>query len=107
MCIIDVEDYRGERVTFSQKKLEEKSKQHPELKKTAFIARVKTAITDPDYVWEDYGDKKNRRCYYRKYSTTTYVKVVVWVTSKPCVVVTAYEIDKIKEEHYSGLKQLK
>ena len=104
--VIDMEDYRCIRVVFSKNKWEEKSKQHPELRNTKFLKNIEKVIEDPEAVWQDYDDPKSKRCYYRKYSTKSYIKVVVWVAHRPCRVVSAYEINWIKEEKYSGLKQL-
>ena len=64
-------------------------------------------IVEPDHIYEDYEDKENKRCYYGKYSTTTYIKVVIWINDNPCKVVSAYEVDYIKEVIYSGIKQIK
>jgi len=104
--IIDIADYRDKRVIFTQKKLDEKSEEHPELRRTKFLKNIERVIADPEVVWEDYADRKNRRCYYGKYSKNTYIKVVIWIKSTPCRVITAYEIDKVKEENYTGLKQI-
>tara|TARA_Y100000310_G_scaffold248799_1_gene254748 strand:+ start:940 stop:1272 length:333 start_codon:yes stop_codon:yes gene_type:complete len=104
--IIDVKDYRGFRVVLTKKKWQEKSIKHPELRNKKFLKNIKEAIKNPNQVWQDYSDKKNKRCYYKKYSVMFYIKVVIWM-NKPCRVVTAFEIDRIKEEQYTGLKRLK
>lgn len=103
--IIDVEDYRGKRVIFTEKRWKIKSVQHPELLSRKFLSNVERTIQAPQEVWEDYGDSKNRCCYYRKYSTQTYVKVVIW-TSGNCQVITAFETNFIKETKYANLKRL-
>ena len=62
----------------------------------------------PVDIWEDYSDKENKRCYYKKYSINSYVKVVIWITKNPCHIVSAFETNKIKEEIYQpNLKRLK
>ncbi len=104
--IFNVKDYRGKEVIFTRKKLEEKQSDHPELHKETFINCLKRAIIIPDEVWEDYQDKKNKRCYYKKYSTISYAKAVVWIKNNPCNVISAYEITKIKEFNYPNLKRL-
>lgn len=104
--IFKVVDYRGKDVIFTREKLEQKQSDHPELHKKAFIECLKKTISEPDEVWEDYQDKENKLCYYRKYSSVSYAKVVVWVGSNPCNIVTAYEIDNIKESNYPNLKRL-
>ncbi|OGN08976.1 MAG: hypothetical protein A3C61_02485 [Candidatus Yanofskybacteria bacterium RIFCSPHIGHO2_02_FULL_39_10] len=55
----------------------------------------------------DYDDKKRKACYYKKYSAVSYVKVVIALRSNPREVVTAYEINKIKETSYPNLKRLR
>jgi len=105
--VIDTKDYRGKRVIFTKKKRIEKSITHPELRSDKFIENVKRAIEKPTHVWQDYDDKKRKRCYYWKYSPETFVKVVIWVAEKPCVVVTAFLADWIKETKYPELKDIK
>jgi len=102
--IFSVEDYRGEKVIFTRKKWEQKKNDHPELQKEAFIECLKRAIMKPDEVWEDFGDKR-KRCYYKKYSQFTYAKAIVWIRHSPCQVVSAFEIDYIKENNYPNLRK--
>lgn len=104
--IFSVVDYSGKIVVFTKKKWREKQSDHPELHKKTFINCIKRAIEKPEEVWQDYQDKKNKRCYYRKYSSFSYVKVVIWVGDNPCSVVTAYEINDIKESKYPNLKRI-
>jgi hypothetical protein len=106
VIIFNIEDYRGIEVEFTKKKWNEKRIDHPELNKEKFIKCVKRALNNPDEVWEDYSDRKRKNCYYKKYSVNSYAKVVVWIKDKPNQVVTAYEIDKVKEKNYPDLKQL-
>ena len=101
-----VKDYEDKEVIFTREKLKQKKVDHPELSKKTFMKCVKNAIINPDEVWEDYSDKKKKRCYYKKYSAYSYVKVVVWIDGRPCQVVTAYEIDRVKERNYVELKRL-
>ena len=105
--IIDVIDYTGKRVIFTIKKLKAKAIQHPELNKPAFIKRVGTTLVNPDEVWQDYDEPRKRRCFYKKYSMCSYAKVVVYCCCSPSEVVTAYEINYVKEQKYPGLKQLR
>lgn len=97
--IIDIEDYRGARVVFTEKKRQFKIKTHPELKSPTFLKNIERALKEPEEVWEDYDDPAHKCCYYRRYSTQTWVKVVVW-TNGDCHVVTAFEADFIKESKY-------
>lgn len=105
--IIDTEDDLKRRVIFTHKKWKEKSSDHKELLKRVFILNIQKTIENPEEVWEDYQDKRNKQCYYKKYSMFTYVKVVIWMRDNPCQVITAYEIDHIKEENYPGLRRLR
>lgn len=84
----------------------EKQKDHPELKRKVFLKNLRETIIKPEEVWQDYSDKKKKRCYYKKYSTNSYIKVVVWIKDNPCNIVTAYEINYIKEWKYSELKRI-
>ncbi|MEK7579948.1 MAG: PBECR2 nuclease fold domain-containing protein [Patescibacteria group bacterium] len=102
--IVDVLDYEGKRVVFTRKKWLQKIKIHPELGRDSFLKNLKRVIIDPDEVWQDYSDPKRKRCYYKKYSAHTYIKAVVWIKSNPCNIITAYEINLIKEQNYTNLK---
>lgn len=105
--VIDVADNEGKRIILTRKKWEEKSKIHPELKNKTFLKNLGEALKNPEQIWEENSDSKNKRCYYKKYSTTSYVKAVVWITDNPCRVISAFETNKIKEETYPNLKRLK
>ncbi|OGJ37321.1 MAG: hypothetical protein A2383_01455 [Candidatus Pacebacteria bacterium RIFOXYB1_FULL_39_46] len=104
--VLDVEDYRGKRVVFTEKKRKQKLSKHPHLIDAKFIGFLERAIVDPDQVWQDLDDPKRKRCYYYKYSAYRYVKAVVWIADDPCLVVTAYDLDYIKELNYPKLKRL-
>ena len=104
--VLDVIDYEGNRVIFAKKKLLQKALQHPELNNKQFLKNIVRAIEHPDEVWQDQQDAKTKRCHYRKYSATTYVKVVIWVGEKPFRVVSAFETNKVKETQYPKLKRL-
>jgi hypothetical protein len=105
--VFQITDYRGKGVVFARSKLEEKCSDHPELNKESFIACIKRALTEPDEVWEDYNDRKRRRCYYKKYSSISYAKAVVFIADSPCRIVTAYEISYVKETKYPDLKRVR
>lgn len=105
--IIDTVDYRGKRVVFTERKWREKSEQHPELLKSKFLKNLKKTIETPQIVWQDYADPKKKRCYYWKYSVTTYIKVIIFIFDNPCNVVSAFEVDYIKESQYPNLKNFK
>ena len=105
--IIDVEDCFGKRVIFTRAKWEEKSVVHTELKSKIFLKNIKLTIQNPEEVWEDKSDKSSKRCYYKKYSANSYLKVIMWIANNPYRVVSAYEVDFIKETKYPELKRLK
>jgi len=105
--IIDVLDYEGNRVILTKRKLEQKALQHPELKNKKFLENLIRTIENPEEVWQDQQDPKTKRCYYKKYSAGTYVKVVVWVQGKTYNIVSAFETNKIKETLYPKLKRLR
>lgn len=106
--VFDVKDYRGRRVIFTKKKLKEKRDDHPELDLVQFLRAVKDAVISPEEVWPDYFDP-HKHCYYGKYETNMYAKVVVYVRAgvgEPCRVVSAYSIDYIKEKKYKTLTRI-
>lgn len=105
--VFSVADYRGKVVIFSRAKWEEKRFRHPELNKKTFLKCLERAMGEPDEVWEDYEDPRRKRCYYKKYSSCSYAKAVVWIADDPCRVATAYEINEIKETKYSNLKRVR
>jgi hypothetical protein len=105
--VVDTKDDLDRNVIFTHKKWKQKCSDHPELLKGVFIHNVTKTIENPEEVWEDYQDKKHKQCYYKKYSMFSYVKVVIWTEGNPCQVVTAYEIDYIKEENYPELQRLR
>lgn len=104
---IDVLDYEGNRAILTKKKLEQKALQHPELKNKIFLKNLIRKIENPDEVWQDQQDSKAKRCYYKKYSTESYVKVVIWIQDSPYRIVSAFETNKIKETMYPKLKRLR
>lgn len=106
--MFDVRDYRGRRVIFTKKKLKEKRADHPELDLVQFLRAVKDAVIAPEEVWPDYFDPR-KHCYYGKYETNMYAKVVVYVgvgKGELCRVVSAYSIDYIKEKKYKALTRI-
>lgn len=109
--IISTVDDEGLPIIFTKAKWEEKKIDHPELMDAKFVAGVQRAMECPEEVWEDYSDfyqgAHNKHCYYIKYSPYTYVKIVVWTTSSPKRVVSAYEVDYIKETKYPELTRLR
>ena len=104
--VLDIIDYRGKRVIFTQKKWLEKCLVHPDLRSKKFIDNVEKAIKKPQIVWQDYDSPKEKRCYYWKYSASDYKKVVIWILSNPCEVVSAFETNYIKEAKYPTLKRI-
>ncbi|MEK7658957.1 MAG: PBECR2 nuclease fold domain-containing protein [Patescibacteria group bacterium] len=106
--VIDVVDYDGNKVILTEKKWKQKFQQHPELLSKTFLKNLEDTIKNPNEVWEDYSDKENKRCYYKKYSPNSYVKAVIWITASPCHIVSAFETNKIKEETYQpNIKRIK
>jgi len=106
--VFDVKDYRGRRIIFTKKKLKEKRADHPELDLVQFIRAVKNAVITPEEVWPDYFDS-HKHCYYGKYETNMYAKVVVYVgvaRGESRRVVSAYSIDYVKERKYKTLKRI-
>jgi hypothetical protein len=109
--IISTTDDEGQPIIFTKAKWDEKNVDHPELLDNTFMANVEKTMQNPEEVWPDYADysvgKSDKQCYYRKYSQYSYVKVVVWINGSPRRVVTAYEIDCVKEAKYAGLNRLR
>ncbi len=109
--IISTENDEGKKIIFTKAKWEEKNVDHVELLDPKFIARVKKTLEQPLEVWPDYSDycngRNDKHCYYSRYSPNSYVKVVIWISSTPYRVVTAYEIDCVKEAKYTGITRLR
>ncbi len=105
--IIDTIDDEGKRVILTRKKWKEKSKIHPILTNNTFLRNLKQAIEAPEQVWEDKSNKKDKRCYYKKYSTDLYVKAVVLTVRNPYCIISAFASNKIKESIYPGFKRLR
>lgn len=103
---VDVTDYRGKRVIFTERRWRRKSTQHTELCDPAFIGNIEQALLAPDEVWEDYNSPTNKHCYYKRFGVNLYAKVVVWVADNPGQIVTAFETNVIKEANYAELKRL-
>jgi hypothetical protein len=103
---LDTTDYRGKRVIFTVKKWKIKSRTHSYLLLPQFKFFIAMALEKPTEVWEDYDDPNKKHCYYYKYSATSYIKVVVWIDEDPCQVVTAYNLDYIKEMNYPSLRRV-
>lgn len=105
--LIDVVDYEGKRVVFTFAKRKEKLVQHSELANKKFVRNLEDTLKNPGQVWQDYEDPQNKRCYYKKYSKDTFIKIVIWVNGTPRQVITAYETNIVKEDKYPKLKLLK
>jgi len=97
---VDIKNYEGVRVVFTEKQRELKSAFHSELRQESFIKRIEEAIRKPEFVYEDLA-KQGRMVYYRyEYSFNgrpTYTKVVVRAQKKYCFVITAYRPNSVKE----------
>lgn len=105
---LETKDYRGKRTIFTLKKWKEKISSHPELRDQIFLDHVRYTLEEPFQVWPSYQDKR-KRCYYGKYKNNTYVKLVIWTVPRkkePCRIITAYQVDYIKEQKYPELKRM-
>ena len=105
--IIETFDYRQKQVIFTKRKWKNKALQHPQLLNITFLKNVQKTIENPEQVWQDYSAPKQKQCYYKKYSANSYVKIVIWTSTNPCMVITAYETNLIKEQKYHALKRFK
>ncbi len=100
---MEIDDYNGDRVIFYEATRIKKAKKRPELREKSFLnGQLREAINSPWRIYEDFDRPKERRVYYcKEYSTrekTQYTKVVVEISTKPFVIITAYRPDRIKEE---------
>ena len=94
--------YRGEKVVFTEKQRALKSPKHPELRDMDFIkGRVKNAIEDPDFIYQDLAHPATRQVHYlAEYcinNETRYTKVVISKKENLFFVITAYRPNYIKE----------
>jgi hypothetical protein len=97
---IDIKDYSGKRTVFSEAQRVQKSRKHPELREEHFIMRMKEAIQNPDFIYEDLDTKTRKVHYRREYSINTrikYTKVVIQEARTYNIVITAYRPDYVKE----------
>ncbi len=102
MCL-EIDDYNGNKVIFYETTRVKKAKKRPELREKSFLnGQLREAIKNPWRIYEDFDRPKERHAYYYKeYSTrekTQYAKVVIEISAKPFIVITAYRPDRIKEE---------
>lgn len=104
---VDIQDYRGVRVVFKIRKWESKSVQHPELCDPAFIVHIKEALQNPTEVWEDYDGPSEKNCYYKRFGINLYAKVVVLIAREPNEVISAFEVDYVKETKYPSVRKLR
>jgi hypothetical protein len=106
--VFTVKDYSNHAIIFTEKKRKKKSEIHKELLDDKFIKFVTWALTKPTCIWQDYEQPTNKRCYYYRYSgEPRYAKVVVWHNcQEPWQVVSAFDVNWIKEEKYPTLKQI-
>ncbi len=103
---LDTINYEKKRVIFLEEIRQIKAKKRPELRGKEgdkFInGRVKEAIQNPHFVYEDYSHPNDRQVHYiLEFSindTSRYTKVVVSKNENPLHVITAYRPDYIKEK---------
>jgi len=97
---IDTNNYEKLKIIFTEKQRENKSLKHPELREKGFIKRIKTAVENPSFIYEDLA-KKGRLLYYKyEYSLNgrdRYTKVVVKKQKRYLFIITAYRPDFVKE----------
>ena len=72
----------------------------PELRENGIMSRIKVAIENPNFVYEDF-EHKNRFSYYRREfkinNRTRYIKVILQMHKSYLFVVTAFRPDYVKE----------
>lgn len=100
---LEIDDYNGDKVIFYEATRIKKAKKRPELREESFLnGQLCHAIKSPWRIYEDFDRPKERYVYYYKeYNTRTktqYTKVVIDISAKPFVIVTAFRPDRIKEE---------
>ena len=101
LCI-STTDFLGQTVVLTERCRQEKSVKHPELNDSDFIDLIRKAIARPHFVYEDFALPKRRWIYYlkkaRASSPNRYTKVVILIVGSR-MVITAYEVDFVKEHH--------
>jgi hypothetical protein len=99
---LNTTSYDGQVVEFTEKKRQEKAGKHPELTDPAFKVLVELAISSPTFVYDDFEHPGHRRVHYLNRtlsrSNRRYTKVVIEQRMAPHHVVTAYELDYVKEK---------
>lgn len=99
---LEVLDYEGNKVIFTEEQRIKKSAKRPELRDDKFInGRLKQAINCPTFVYQDCDKPNNRKAFYleefRINGKIRYTKVIVDFKQKPQFVITAYRPDYVKE----------
>lgn len=97
---MEVKDYEGRTVIFTDKQLDLKSPRRPELREEGILDRIAEAVARPSFVYEDYVHA-DRLVYYREEykidGRVRYMKVVVQARDSDFFIVTAFRPDYVKE----------
>ena len=103
-CCLKTTNYEKKQVIFLEKTRQIKAGKHFELRGEdgeRFInGRVREAIQNPHFVYEDFAEPKKRRAYYfLEYGgdKNRYTKVVITNHGNLLVVITAYRPNHVKE----------
>ena len=103
---IETKNVFGVKVVFTEKQRKEKMLKHPELRLDSFTERIKKAIENPDFIYQDLTDKRRYAYYAREYainSRVVYTKVILKNGKKNCFIITAYRPDYVKERSKTRL----
>lgn len=102
--ILDFKDGDGKRFVFSKDNFEKHKNHHVELRDDNFVNNViKKAVCEPTFIYPAFKQKKRFCFYLYEYSLGTfkwYAKVIVDKRKWLYIIVTAFRLDKVKEECY-------
>ena len=103
---LDVKDYGGRRVVFTDQQRELKAPNRPELREKGILERIRRTIENPGFVYSDI-EHRHRLAYYREEykinGTVRYMKVVLQNRNNYLFVITAYRPNYVKERGKSKL----
>ncbi len=97
---MEVKNYEGKTVVFTDRQLALKSPRRPELREEGILDRIAQTVAQPSFVYEDY-EHPGRLAYYREEykidGRVRYMKVVVQTRDSDLFIVTAFRPDYVKE----------
>jgi hypothetical protein len=101
-CCLITTDHEDKKVIFTERQRLLKSDKHPELRSPDFInGRVKDAIKNPDFIYQDLGRPEERIAVYKLEfkinERNKYTKIVMNTRPNSYFIITAFRPENVKE----------